>query len=94
MQNFNINLKNEISTPNSSFLIQTQDNFFTGFDTIAKIYPFEPEFCLRELETAIGAVANSGIVGIALIATILGETGLEQQVNGDMTKSSFDTKYR
>ena len=91
---FQYKLKKVISTPYSSFLIQTQDNFFTGFDTIAKIYPFEPEFCLRELETAIGAVVNSGIVGIALIATILGETGLEQQVSGDMAKSSPDTMYR
>jgi len=37
-------------------------------------------------------VVNSGIVGIALIATILGETGLEQQVSGDM--SSQDAMYR
>jgi len=89
---FHYKPKKAISTPFSSFLIQTQDNFFTGFDTIVKFYPFEPEFSLRELETAIGAVVNSGIVGVALIATILGETGLEQQVSGDM--SSPDAMYR
>jgi len=82
------------STPHSSFLIHTQDNFFTGFDTIAKIYPFEPEFCLHKLETAIASAVNSGIVGLALIATILGETGLEQQVCGDVSKSSSDSMFR
>jgi hypothetical protein len=94
LADFQYNLKKAISTPYSSFLIQTRENFFTGFDTIAKIYPFEPEFCLRELDTAIGAVVNSGIVGLALIATILGETGLEQQVSGDMSESSPDAMFR
>jgi hypothetical protein len=91
---FQYKLKKAISTPYSSFLIHTQDNFFTGFDTIAKIYVFEPEFCLHELETAIASAVNSGIVGLALIATILGETGLEQQVSGDVSKSSSDSMFR
>ena len=82
------------STPHSSFLIHTQDNFFTGFDTIAKIYPFEPEFCLHELETAIASAVNSGIVGLARIAAILGESGLEQQVCGDLAKSLPDAMFR
>jgi hypothetical protein len=91
---FQYKLKRTISTPYSSFLINTHDDFFTGFDTIAKIYPFEPGFCLRELETAIGAVVNSGIVGLALIATILGETGLEQQLSGEQANSPPDGMFR
>ena len=37
---------------------------------------------------------NSGIVGLARIATILGETGREQQVSGDVEKSSSDSMFR
>lgn len=91
---FQYELKKALSTPYSSFLIQTQDNFFIGFDTIAKIYPFEPGFSLRELETAIGAVVNSGTVGLALVATILGEAVPEQQLSGEMPKSSPDAMFR
>jgi len=91
---FQFKLKRVISTPYSSFLIHTKDDLFTGFDTIAKVYPFEPEFCLRELEHAFGAVVNSGIVGLAMVATILGETGLEQHLGGYQPDSPAEGMFR
>ncbi len=85
---FYYQLKKAISTPQSAFFIYMKENRFTGFDSVAKIFPFERAFGIRELETAIQTVVATGLVGMAYISTILGEQELEQQALGSYPKTS------
>jgi len=85
---FQYNLKSAITAPHSSFFIHTKDGNFAGFDILARIYPYEPGFALSHFDNALLTVINAGILGMAYIATIVGEQDLMQQVNECLKNAS------
>jgi hypothetical protein len=90
---FDYQLKRIISTPSSSFRIHMSGDMFAGFDTVAKIYPFDQGFSLYHLDAALQSVVGTGIVGIAFIATIIDGKELEQQVGAYLAKASPEGMY-
>lgn len=90
---FQFLLKQGITTPTSSFRIHLKDDLFAGFDTIVKIFPFEPEFTSSRLDAAIQTAVSAGILGIAFLSGITDGGDLEQQVGMNFAQASPEGMY-
>ena len=85
-----------VSSPVTGYLMYTNEKGFTGYDIFAKIFPFEPGFCVSHLDDAIQKVVSVGILGTAFLKSLLPDSHVRYQIinNNDIRGSSGDIMYR
>lgn len=85
-----------ISSPITGYLMYTNESGFTRYDIYAKIFPFEPDFCISHLDDAIQRVVSTGILGTAFLKSLLPDQNVMHKIviNNDTRGSLGDIMYR
>jgi len=89
----NFTLKSVISSPTTAYDFNQNDGRFAGFNIMAKIFPFDKSFALKDFEPAIQSVVTLGVLGNTFLATILGDGELDQE-SVDLPQTSPGEMFR
>jgi hypothetical protein len=74
---FIFRLTQVLTSPQTSFVRVVESGRVIGFTIMKSIYPFHEGFSVRDLDSAIQAVASTGAVGIAFLKSEMGQMVLD-----------------
>jgi hypothetical protein len=74
---FIFRLTRVLTSPQTSFVRVVESGQVIGFTIMKSIYPFHEGFTVRDLDSAIQAVASTGAVGIAFLKSEMGQMVLD-----------------
>ncbi|MDD1653148.1 MAG: hypothetical protein LUQ64_01240 [Methanomicrobiales archaeon] len=77
---FNYEILRNFSSPITGFSRIFDGEKLVGFTVSRYLYPFHPNFSIRNLDAALQAVVSVTSVGVAYLKTLLGEWDLEKKL--------------
>ena len=77
---FNYEILRNFSSPVTGFSRIFDGEKVVGFTVSRYLYPFHPNFSIRNLDAALQAVVSVASVGVAYLKTLLGEWEMEKEL--------------
>lgn len=93
MQKF-FGLKSVINNPLCGYRTNNKDNIFMGYDIQKRIFPFEEEFTIDDLDGACQVVISVGVLGIDYLKVISGGLKMEQKIADALPQTSHEGMYQ